>query len=78
MAVFGDHVRIRATAETECRGLAGREGTVFGFTTPSLTRVEVIGLPAEDFALNVHFDELNEAFWALTTWSSSSTTRQVV
>ena len=63
MASFGDHVRIRSNHDTERLGLAGREGTVYGFTTPSLTLVDVIGSRAEDFALNVHFDELDEAYW---------------
>jgi hypothetical protein len=43
--------------------LAGREGQVFGLTTPSSTGVSVIGSSADDFAVNVHFDELNDSFW---------------
>ena len=63
MAVFGDQVRIKLTGETEQLGLAGREGVVFGFTTPSITGVEVIGSPRDDYALNVNFDDTNENFW---------------
>ena len=63
MAGFGDHVRIRTTEETERLGLAGREGIVFGWTTPSVTGVEVIGAPAEDYAINVNFDDPDEGFW---------------
>ena len=63
MAGFGDHVRITTTEQTERLGLAGREGTVFGFTTPSVTAVKVIGVSTDDYAINVHFDHLNESFW---------------
>lgn len=54
---FGDSVRIAATPLTESLGLAGRTGTCFGFTTPSMTGVEVIGGLAADLAFNIHFDE---------------------
>lgn len=63
MAGFADRVRIKRTEETERLGLADRLGQVFGWTTPSVTRVSVIGSPANDSALNVDFDELDEAFW---------------
>jgi len=63
LADFGDRVRIRSTGDTEPLGLGGREGTVFGWTTPSVTGVEVIAASSEDYAINVHFDELNEGFW---------------
>ena len=58
-----DNVRIRATPETQRLGLAGLVGNVAGFTTPSVTGVEVIGTVTDDFALNVLFEERNEAFW---------------
>jgi hypothetical protein len=63
MAEFADRVRIRASEETERLGLAGREGQVFGWTTPSVTGVAVIGSPADDYAVNVQLDELDEALW---------------
>lgn len=63
MAGFADRVRIKRTEDTERLGLAGREGQVFGWTTPSVTGVAVIGSPAEDYAVNVHFDDLDEGFW---------------
>lgn len=63
MAGFADHVRIRSTDETERLGLAGREGQVFGWTTPSVTGVTVIGSPTEDYAINVNFDELKANHW---------------
>jgi hypothetical protein len=63
MSGFGDRIRIQRTAETEKLGLAGREGQIFGWTTPSVTGVSVIGTTTDDYAVNVHFDELNESFW---------------
>jgi hypothetical protein len=41
MTGFADRVRIKRTEETERLGLAGREGQVFGHTTPSVTEVAV-------------------------------------
>ncbi|MDH7976113.1 hypothetical protein QH494_28390 [Sphingomonas sp. AR_OL41] len=63
MADFADRVRIKPTEETERLGLAGREGQVFGWTTPSSTGVTVIGEMRDDSAVNVHFDDLNASFW---------------
>jgi len=60
---FGDNVRIRVSKETEAAGVAGLEGQVYGETTPSVTGVEVIGTLSSDFAINVHFDERDEAYW---------------
>ena len=54
---FGDSVRIGVTPLTESLGYAGRTGTCFGFTTPSVTGVEVVGVLVPDFAFNVHFEE---------------------
>ncbi len=60
---FGDNVRVRATAVTEARGLAGLVGQVHGETTPSVTGVEVIGQLTSDYAINVHFQERGEGYW---------------
>ena len=60
---FGDKVCIRATKETEAVGVAGLKGHVCGETTPSVTGVEVIGTPSADFAVNVHIEERDEAYW---------------
>ena len=62
MSNFGDRVRIRRTPETEAAGVADREGNVYGFTTPSITGVSVIGGAPEDNALNVEI-EGHEALW---------------
>jgi hypothetical protein len=60
---FGDNIRVRATADTEAHGVAGLVGQVYGWTTPSVTRVSVIGQLTDDYAVNVHFDDRKETFW---------------
>jgi hypothetical protein len=63
MADFADRVRIKASQETEALGLAGRVGQIYGWTTPSVTGVSVIGSTADDYAVNVHFEALDDSFW---------------
>ncbi len=60
---FGDNVRILRTPETELLGLAETIGNVYGETTPSSTRVKVIGELATDYALNVYFDAIDKFYW---------------
>ena len=60
---FGDNVRICETKETEAAGVAGLTGQVYGETTPSVTKVEVIGSPSTDFAIAVHFEKSNATLW---------------
>ncbi|GAA0876463.1 hypothetical protein GCM10009118_28730 [Wandonia haliotis] len=60
---FGNKVRIKRTPETEEKGLANKEGEIYGQTTPSMMNFEIIGTLKEDFAINVHFDDLNQSFW---------------
>jgi len=60
---FADNVRIRSAPETEAAGIAGLEGEVFGWTTPSVTGVDVVGDAPDDFAINVFIAEKNEVFW---------------
>lgn len=59
---FGDTVRIRTTPETLALGYADQVGTCFGFTTPSVTGIEVVGPALEDHALAVGFGE-GPAVW---------------
>jgi hypothetical protein len=54
---FGDHVRIVSNPETQRKGYAGRAGQRWGFTTPSVTNVDVVGGTEPDRAFNVHFEE---------------------
>lgn len=60
---FGDNVRIRNTAATHVSGVAGLTGQVYGETTPSVTKVDVIGGISDDYAINVHFEERHESLW---------------
>lgn len=60
---LGDNVRIRRTPETEAAGCAGLAGQVYGFTTPSILEETVIGTLADDFALNVFFEDRGTSAW---------------
>jgi hypothetical protein len=59
---FGNKVRIKRTIETEEKGLADKEGEVYGQTAPSMMGFEVIGTLKDDIAIKVHFDDLNQSF----------------
>ena len=63
MSSFGDRVRIKVTAETVEAGVGGLEGDVYGFTTPSVSGVTVVGGAPDDHALNVWFESLASALW---------------
>jgi hypothetical protein len=60
---FGDTVRVLDTPAARARSIAGLSGEVFGHTTPSMTRVQVIGDLLSDYALAVHFKHLGESLW---------------
>jgi hypothetical protein len=60
---FGDKVRVLRAELTEQNGLAGLDGLVHGWTTPSVTGVSAIGASSEDLAINVFIEERNEGFW---------------
>ena len=60
---FGDKVRVLATAITDSEGVAGHIGTVYGFTTPSQTGVEVVGDPTDDYAIAVMIEGKDNALW---------------
>lgn len=53
---FGDNVRIVHDPSTVASGHAGLCGVCYGETTPSVTGVEVVGKPEDDYALNVSFE----------------------
>jgi len=58
-----DTIRIRATAETEQLGIAGRTALVHGWTTPSVAAVQVVGGTANGRALSVQVEGLDEPIW---------------
>ena len=60
---FGNKVKIKSTPETEEKDLANKTGKVYGQTIPSMMDIDVIGNLKEDFAINVHFEELGQSFW---------------
>ncbi|HUO26637.1 MAG TPA: hypothetical protein VMU61_13305 [Candidatus Aquilonibacter sp.] len=60
---FGDKVRVRATFATESRSVAGPDGDRHGFTTPSQTRMEVIGDSTDDYAIAVLIEGQSKAMW---------------
>lgn len=63
-ADLGDTVRIVSTPETERAGFANRTGICYGFTTPSVTGVLVVGDVGGDDALNVSFEDGSSAWFA--------------
>jgi hypothetical protein len=63
MPDFGDRVRIKESPETLSARVAGLEGDVYGFTTPSVTGVEVIGGAPDDYALNVSLPDRDAELW---------------
>ncbi len=60
---FGDNVKILAAPETDALSISGKQGQVYGETTPSVSSVEVIGELTEDYAINVSIEGLDETFW---------------
>lgn len=64
---FGDNVVVKRTDVTVPLGLAGLRGQVSGHTTPSITRVEVVGECADDFAVGVHLEQRDQAVWFAPT-----------
>jgi hypothetical protein len=60
---FADNIRIRVTPVTKAAGIAGALGQVMGFTTPSVTGVQVIGDVAQDYALAIMLEGRDEALW---------------
>ncbi len=60
---FGDNVRILRTPETERLGLADTIGNVYGETTPSEPRADIVGGSPSDYAFNVYVESLDRGFW---------------
>ncbi len=60
---FGNKVKIKNSADTDSKGLAGKIGDVYGQTTSSMMDFEIIGTPKEDVAVNVYFDDLKTSYW---------------
>lgn len=63
MNSFGDRVRILESPETIAAGVAGMEGSIYGWTTPSLSGVSVVGGAPDDYALNVNISLTGQNLW---------------
>lgn len=60
---IGHRVRVIKVPQTESSGIAGRIGSLAGFTTPSQTGVEIIGEADHDTAFNVRFQNPDGNAW---------------
>jgi hypothetical protein len=60
---IGHKVRIASTPTTQAAGVAGRTGTLAGFTTPSQTGENIIGEPKDDIAFGVEFKNPDALMW---------------
>src|SRR5215212_5493252 len=63
LAAIGDILRVRTSPETSALGLAGLTGEARGQSIPSVSGVEVIGRPIDDWAIHVHFGECDAGHW---------------
>jgi hypothetical protein len=61
---LGDRVRILIDPATVDAGWADREGTCCGFTTPSVSHLNVVGIAEHDLAVNVQFGSDETASFA--------------
>jgi hypothetical protein len=59
----GHKVRIRSTPATQAAGVDGRTGNLAGYTTPSMTGLEVIGEIKDDVAFGVEFKNPHTQLW---------------
>lgn len=55
--------RIKPSPNAKAMGLVGKEGEVHGWTTPSVTNVQVIGPNDDDYAVAIFLEELKEVLW---------------
>jgi hypothetical protein len=60
---IGDNVRIVGSEPMSALGYADRVGVFYGFTSPSVTGVEVVGEITEDVAFAVDFGDGTETVW---------------
>ena len=60
---FGDKIKFVDNEITRQAGIALKEGTCLGFTTPSITNIEFIGNTEIDYALSIEIFDTNETIW---------------
>lgn len=62
---FGDKVKFVDNETTRKAGIAAKEGTCLGFTTPSLTNIEFIGETEIDYAISIELSDTKEIIWTI-------------
>jgi hypothetical protein len=60
---FGDMVKFVDNETTRKAGVAAKEGTCLGFTTPSVTNIEFIGKTETDYAISIELSDTKEIVW---------------
>jgi len=60
---FGDKVKFIDNDATRNAGVAEKEGTCMGFTTPSITQIQHLGETEIDFAISIEIEETKELIW---------------
>ena len=61
---FGDYVKFVDNEKTRAAGVALKEGVCVGFTTPSVSNIEIIGDIEIDYAICVELKDNSEIIWA--------------
>ena len=60
---FGDKVKFVDNETTRKAGVAAKEGTCLGFTTPSVINIEFIGETEIDYAISIELSDTKEIVW---------------
>lgn len=60
---FGDKVEFVDNETTRKAGVAAKEGTCMGFTTPSVTNIEFIGKTETDYAISIELSDTKVIVW---------------
>jgi hypothetical protein len=60
---FGDKVKFIDNEITRKEGIAGKEGSCLGFTTPSITEIAFLGNTTKDYAVSIQLKEDSNILW---------------
>jgi hypothetical protein len=60
---FGDKIKFVDNEVTKKAGVAAKEGTCLGFTTPSVTNIEFIGETEIDYAISIELSDTKDIIW---------------
>ncbi len=61
---FGDKVKFVDNTTTRAAGVANKEGTCLGYTTPSITDIKFIGSTEIDYAISIELNDTKEIIWS--------------